>query len=138
MKVKKCFRASCGETITTHLYTLPLAVAVPLQSTSHRRYLKHLVDRSRKNSSISQTTQLTYRALAIDIITEKHQNIVRPLSMDFRGLITSVWQKSGTPVGSTVIFETQAHWNFQMFVLSHLPKSSLKSSTLSLANSLEP
>ena len=36
----------------------------------------------------------SYRALAIDVITVKHQNIVRPLSVDFRGLITSVWQKS--------------------------------------------
>jgi len=35
------------------------------------------------------------RALAIDVITVKHQNIVRPLSVDFRGLITSVWQKGG-------------------------------------------
>jgi len=39
--------------------------------------------------------QAVYRALAIDVITVKHQNIVRPLSVDFRGLITSVWQKSG-------------------------------------------
>jgi len=38
---------------------------------------------------------LYHRALAIDVITVKHQHIVRPLSMDFRGLITSVWQKSG-------------------------------------------
>ena len=36
-----------------------------------------------------------YRALAIDVLTVKRQNIVRPLSVDFRGLITSVWQKSG-------------------------------------------
>jgi len=48
-----------------------------------RNYVKFLIPRPR------------YRALAIDVITIKHQNIVRPLSVDFRGLITSVWQKSG-------------------------------------------
>jgi len=36
---------------------------------------------------------LSYRALAIDIITVKHRNIARLLSVD--KLITSVWQKSG-------------------------------------------
>ena len=36
-----------------------------------------------------------YRALAINVITVKHQNVVHPLSVDFRGLITSVWQKCG-------------------------------------------
>jgi len=38
---------------------------------------------------------INYRALAIDVITVKYQNIIRSLSVDFRGLITSVWQKIG-------------------------------------------
>ena len=36
-KVKKIFRTSRGETVATRLYTLPLAVAVPLQNTSRQR-----------------------------------------------------------------------------------------------------
>ena len=47
----------------------------------------------------------TYRVLAIDVITVKHQNIVRPLSVDSSLLYGK------RVVGSTVIFETQAHWN---------------------------
>ena len=90
VKVKRFFRALHGETFTTHLYTLPSAVAVPFQNTSRRHCM---------NSQTPTQWHSKPRALrAVEVHPDRKSSSECKLCGEPSGIFTySTWSRQKWP-----------------------------------------